>query len=115
MVIKDRPAANLTVRMAYFEDGGATHRLPEVGKKQIFTYVKVVTIIVNSYAPDSPTAKAALEIASLENTPLETSVQFEDVLRTKMARCENIYPEKRTKKLFIDWFLASIQSAIGIL
>lgn len=68
--------------------------------------------LLTSYATNSNIVKAASEIATLRKVTNETSVQFADVLRTKVVQCENVYLVESTKGIFIDGLPANIQSAV---
>lgn len=59
--------------------------------------------------------KATSEAAALKKTQMETSVQFANVLLTKVVRCGNAYSEKPTKGVFINDVQAKIQSAVRVL
>lgn len=97
--------------MTSHEDDETIHRSPKAGKEQIPTYVEAVKFLLKSYAKDSSTARKALETAFQRKTPAEISVQFADVLCTKVFCCENAYHKKRAKKVCNHGLLASIQSS----
>lgn len=112
--IKLEPASSLTVRRTLHKDEGTTHKMPKTGEDHISTYVRAVNFLLKSYATDSNIAKATSNIACLKNASMYTSVQFADVLRSKVVRGRSAYLEKRSKEVFIDGVLVNIQSVVRI-
>lgn len=104
---------NFTAQVTLHKDKGTTSRLPKWGEEQIFVYVKAVSFFLSkSYATGSNIAKETSDIACLEKTPIETSVQFADVFRSKVVCRESSYPEESTKGVFIDGIPANIQGVV---
>lgn len=89
-----------------------THRLQNTEEKQISTFVDAVHLLLKSCAINSSIAKTMADVTCLKMASMETSIQVSDVLRSKVVRCKNAYPEERTKKAFIADLPASIQSAV---
>lgn len=99
--MKDGPVSCLTIWITAYEDVGTTHRLLNAGKEQIYTYVEAVNFILKSYTTDSNIVTVASKIAALSTALMETSVQFADVLCTKVVRCGDAYPEECTIEVFL--------------
>lgn len=76
------------------------------------TFVKATNFFPISHAKNQNIAKATSNVAFLKTIPSETSVQFADVFRSKVARCRNDYFRERTKKWFIDGLPGYVQSAV---
>lgn len=110
--IKDGSASSLAVRMAPNGGGDSALHLPKAGGEQISTYIEAVNYLLKSYTTDANIFKATSEVANLRKARAETSVQFAEVLRDKVVRCGNAYPEERTKRIFIERLLSNIQSAV---
>lgn len=107
-------ASSKPVLMTLHKDHGATHRLPMMGKEQFSTHVKAVNFLLESYATSSNIVKAESDIICMKKASIETSVQFSDVLQSKVVRGGNVYPEERTKRLFIDNLPTNNQSVVRI-
>lgn len=98
--------------MNLFVDDGKTHRQSEASEEQNSTFVEAVNSLLKLYATDSNMASATLKIAVLRKTSMKTPVQLVYVLRIKVARCGNTYPEERIEKVFIDGLPANRQSGV---
>lgn len=108
---KDEAAFSSNVRMDPHSDDGTTWKLLWTGEEQISTYVEDVNFLLKFYTADFNFARATLNIGCFKKVSTKISVQFDDVLRSKVVRCRNAYPKKHTKGVFIDDFPASIKSA----
>lgn len=112
--MKVGPVSSPVVWLNRYNYNNTSHRLPKAKEEQIFTYVKAVNFQLKSYATDSKIPKAILEIAAFKKIPIETSVQFADVLRTKVVCCGNAYLKERAKKVFSDGLPVNSQGAIRV-
>lgn len=99
--VKDGPPSSLTVRRAAYGDGNSALHLPNKAGEQILSYVEAVNYLLKSYVTDVKIAEATSEVADLWKVPVETSLQFADVLWVKNVRCENAYSAEWTKGIFI--------------
>lgn len=111
-LMKDGPASSHTARMTSLQDAQGEYPLFKVEEELIKTYGEAMSYALKSDETDSNIANANLKIVSLRKASNEIAVQFPDVLRTKVVRCENAYPEERTKSICIDRLPANIQSPV---